>query len=118
MLPGMFREIPKVRQEPGRHRRWFEDDLLNLIVWLDPKGGVEGFQLCRGSHALTWRGGAGFSQGRVDEGDESPLKNLTPIVVPDATVPWDEMTAEFRARSATLEAPLRELILGRLQERK
>lgn len=118
MLIGMLREILHVRQEPGQRRRWFEDDHLDLIVWLDASEAVAGFQLCRGEHALTWRKEAGFTQGRLDEGDASPLKNLTPIVVPGGQVPWDEMVGEFRARSATLEGRFRELILSRLLARK
>ncbi len=116
-LCGVLKEIRAVRQEPGRRRRWFEDGELDLIVWLDAQGGVEGFQLCRGTQALTWRLGAGFASGRVDEGDESPLKNLTPIVVPNGEVPWDAFAEEFRRRSGVIETPLRELILARLAAR-
>ena len=115
---AVLTENRNVRQEPGRRRRWFEDDELDLIVWLDAKGAVEGFQLCHHEHALTWRLGAGFAHGRVDEGDDSPLKNLTPIITPDGAVPWAEMTEQFQARSGTLDARLRELILARLTARK
>ena len=110
----MLTENRNVRQEPGHHRRWFEGDGLELIVWQDAHTAVDGFQLCRAGQALTWRRGAGFVHTRVDEGDETPLKNLTPVLVPDGPVPWAELTAQFRAASATLEAGLRELILARL----
>lgn len=116
-LPTVLKENRHVRQEPGKRRRWFEDDELDLIVWLDAQGAVEGFQLCRAARALTWRQGAGFAHGCVDEGDASPLKNLTPIVVPDGPAPWAELLEQFTARSANLEAWLRELILARLAAR-
>ena len=45
-VPGVFREIKKVRQEPGPgSRRWFESDGMDLVVWLDAQGVVNGFQL-------------------------------------------------------------------------
>ncbi|MES2693667.1 MAG: hypothetical protein V4773_09350, partial [Verrucomicrobiota bacterium] len=71
----MLREIKNVRQEPGEgRRRWFESDGLELVVWLDARGRMTGFQLCydsgRHEHALTWREGGGFSHDRVDPGEE------------------------------------------------
>jgi len=113
----MLTESPQVRQEPGRSRRWFGDDQLELIVWLDEQEGVEGFQLCHGAQALTWRRAAGFTAGRIDEGDATPLKNLTPVVEPGGAVAWAELTELFRARSVPIEAKFRELILSRLEAR-
>ena len=113
----MLTENRHVRQEPGHRRRWFEDDGLELIVWLDAQDGVEGFQLCHSGQALTWRRGQGFTHARVDEGDETPLKNLAPVLVPNGAVPWAGVTEKFRACSGTLEARLRGLILERLSAR-
>lgn len=114
----MLREHRNVRQEPGQKRRWFEDEGFDLIVWLDSQDAVEGFQLCRDHEALTWRRGRGFAHGRVDEGDASPLKNESPIIVPNGQVPWAEVTADFTARSDSLEAGLRALILEHLAARR
>jgi hypothetical protein len=116
----MFTEIRNVRQERGSagRRRWFESDGLELVVWQDATGGLAGFQLCydwgKGEHALTWRPGAGFAHNGVDEGDASPLKNLTPVLTPDGVVPWAEVAARFAERSASLEPGLRQLISARL----
>ncbi|MDB6170383.1 MAG: hypothetical protein JWM88_3247 [Verrucomicrobia bacterium] len=114
----MFQEHRSVRQEPGQQRRWFEGDGLDLIVWLDDKNEVAGFQLCRDAHALTWRRGRGFAHGRIDEGDSTPLKNETPIIVPNGRVPWAELTKLFESHSGSLEPPLRDLILARLTARR
>ena len=110
----MFTENRNVRQEPGHRRRWFEHHGLELIVWLDGAELVEGFQLCRAGRALTWRRDAGFTHARVDEGDETPLKNLTPVLVAGTSVPWAGLIEDFRKSSATLEAGLREFVLQRL----
>ncbi len=125
MLARVFKEMRQVRQEPvaGR-RRWFDDDMLplELIVWYDGAGEVEGFQLCYnfggGEHALTWRLRAGFAHNAVDTGSTGPFGNLTPILIPDGAVPWAELTQRFAASAPTLEPALRELVGARLVEKK
>ncbi len=116
----MLTENRNVKQERAGRRRWFEDEEIELIVWYHPAGEVDGFQICYGrpdnSRALTWRTGAGFAHSRIDAGDTTPLKNETPVLAPDGTVPWAEVTALFRDRSATLEAPLRDLVLKKLAD--
>ena len=114
----MLKEHRNVRQEPGHRRRWFEGEGIDLIVWIDANSFVEGFQICRDDHALTWRRGFGFEYGRVDEGDDSPLKNLSPIIVPNGSIPWNAVVTQFQTLSDTLEPSLRELILGRLLAKK
>ncbi len=118
----MLKEFRNVRQEPeaaGR-RRWFDDDIqpLEFIVWYDAAGAIEGFQICydlgRGAHALTWRPVQGFVHNAVDTGSAGPLTNLTPILVPDGRVPWEEIIQRFEGCSATLEPTLRELVNARL----
>ena len=91
-------------------RRWFESDGLDLVVWLDAAGTPTGFQLCydlgHGERALTWRPNTGFAHHDVDSGDENPLKNETPILVPGEAVPWVELRKLFGARSASLRLRL------------
>jgi hypothetical protein len=119
----MLTEFRQVKQEPGGRRRWFESDGFELIVWYGAGGGIAGFQLCYGSgtaaeHALTWRQGTGFAHHFVDAGDDQPQRTETPVLLPDGAVPWEHLTALFAARSHTLDAGLRELVLQRLAARK
>jgi hypothetical protein len=119
----MLTEFRQVKQEPGGRRRWFESDGLELIVWYEAAGGIAGFQLCYGSgtvaeHALTWRQGIGFAHHFVDAGDDQPQRNETPVLLPDGAVPWENLTALFMARSRTLDADLRNVVLDRLATRK
>ena len=118
----MFKEFARVKQEAGEgRRRWFDDDGMELIVWLDPAGQPHGFQLCyqgagRREHTLTWRDPGGFAHNRVSSGDSRPDKNMTPILVPDGTVPWEQLRREFATRGVDLEPALREFITSRLAE--
>ncbi|HUR58698.1 MAG TPA: hypothetical protein VM029_13380 [Opitutaceae bacterium] len=119
----MLHEIKNVKQEPGAGpRRWFESDALELVVWYAAAGQITGFQLCYqrrdGEHALTWRAGAGFAHAAVDSGDESPLKNQTPILTPESDVPWHEIARLFDRESADLEPALRQLVHDKLAERE
>jgi hypothetical protein len=118
----VLREYHHVRQEPTGRRRWFEDTDLEFIVWHDGHGGVTGFQIIYwkpdGERALTWRPGTGFHHSRVDLGSDSPFKNETPILQPDSVIPWARIEELWTAHAETVEAPLRELVLARLKERR
>ena len=123
-LGAVLVEYKNVRQEPGcGPRRWFEGGGFELVVWYRADGPVEGFQILhrhrhRGrERALTWRDGAGFSHGRVDNGMGSPLKNLTPILLPNGGIPWEEVLREFDESSGSLEPALRALVRRRLEAR-
>lgn len=118
----VLHEIKNVKQErgPGR-RRWFESDGLELVVWLDARDEVTGFQICydfgHGEHALTWRRQSGFAHTGIDAGDESPFVNRTPVLRPaQIDPPWAELIRTFEARSVGLEPALRSLVLSRLAE--
>lgn len=120
---AMLTEIRNVKQERGAgRRRWFESEGLDFVVWLDAAGAPTGFQLCydlgRGERALTWRSGGGFTHSAVDGGDSTPLKNESPILVPDGATPWAALTKLFAERSGSLEPGLRELVLARLAAKK
>lgn len=115
----MFREFTQVRQEPGGgHRRWFESDGLDLIVWFGADESVTGFQLCydvgQGDHALTWRPKGKLEHHRIDLGDGGPESNLAPILTPAGPVPWETVISAFDRQSGSLEATLRTLVTQQL----
>ncbi|OIO58625.1 MAG: hypothetical protein COZ46_06145 [Verrucomicrobia bacterium CG_4_10_14_3_um_filter_43_23] len=83
----MLKEVENVHQSQGPgFRRWFTDDLLELIVWYDDDNYLEGFQLCYYDEedpcALTWRSDSSVIYSHIDVGDENPLVNQTPILHP------------------------------------
>jgi hypothetical protein len=117
----VFREFKNVRQEPGLRRRWFDSPDLELVVWYDSAGTQTGFQLIYwlrdGERALTWRTGAGFKHCRIDAGDDSPLKNMSPVLYADGVVPWPHVEQLFHRCAESLDPDLREHIVSRLQAR-
>ena len=117
-----MREIKNVKQEgSGGRRRWFESDGLELVVWSDVSGQVTGFQICydlgRGEHALTWRPGGGFAHASIDAGDDTPLKNQSPVLTPEGDAPWQEIARVFDEQSESLDVGLRQLVRDKLAQR-
>jgi hypothetical protein len=114
-------EYKNVRQVPGQGlRRWFEGEHSELVVWYRPDAKtVEGFQILyrlQGrERALTWRAGGGFEHSQVESGTASPFKNLTPILLPNGSIPWPQVLAEFAEDSVALEPELRALVRERLE---
>lgn len=105
--------------EPGK-RRWFADEEMDLIVWYSDAGAVTGFQLCYDKsgveHALTWRDTGTLIHEAVDQGEDLPTENRTPILSSGGAAPLERVARDFAARSAGLETELRSLVLSRLGE--
>ena len=112
----MLRETPDVRQIPGEPpRRWFADDFFDLIVWLEPDGSLNGFQLCydRDFHprALTWTKAAGYSHAAIDDGDcaEGAHKS-SPVLVSDGAFDAESVYKRFERESALLPESIRKAV--------
>ena len=98
--------------------RWFSDSYADLYVWYDAAGSIAGFQLCynkdRDEHSLTWKRGSGYAHNSIDAGDDTPLSNQTPIVVPDGLCPLDTLRGKFISRAAQLPPEVRACVLDAL----
>jgi len=117
----MLKEVKSTKSEKGQKRRWFSDDYFDLIVWSGNNGdGVTGFQLCYDKdemeRAFSWSADTGTSHNRIDDGEASPFKNMTPILVPDGAVPYEELLRQFHARARELDKDIFELIKIKLKE--
>ncbi len=99
-------------------RRWFFDDSMDLIVWVDEDSTILGFQLCyefmRDELAFTWTADSGYSNSRVDTGEASPEKNLSPILIRDRHFPKERVLKRFRSCSTDLDQGIRRQVLSRL----
>jgi hypothetical protein len=116
----MLREICDVRQVPGEpKRRWFSDETLDLIVWLDERQEILGFQLCYdktgNQRALTWRRDGGYSHQRVDDGEWRPGKyKQSPILLADGRCDMTALAAEFSRRAQSIEPAIVAFVQARL----
>ena len=100
-------------------RRWFGDEYFDLIVWYRNGEPVE-FQLCydrgRNEHSLTWKKGGAVQHSRIDDGEEDPSRNMSPILVPDGAVPYQLLLQKFNERAVELEREVFTLVLRQLEE--
>lgn len=117
----MLSEIAGVRQDgPDQKRLWFQDEFFDLFVWADPTGKVLAFQLCydrlRRERVLAWNEKSGFIHRRVDDGEQTPLKNRAPILVADGAFPAAKVAAEFERRNTALENSLQDFIRVKIRE--
>jgi hypothetical protein len=118
----MFRESPHVCQiarEP--RRRWFSDGDLELIIWLDKKSRIVGFQLCyevgKQLKALTWHENDGFLHSGVDDGDNRPGRSkATPVLIPDATFDKGNIGKRFAQSSQTLPVEIADFVKKKIPE--
>ena len=115
-----LREIPQVRQVPGEaRRRWFSSVNFDLIVWLNERNGIDGFQLCYDKtgeeRALTWRHGTGFSHAAVDSGEDRTGKyKSSPILVPDGRFDGGTIAARFKEESTAIDPGIAGFVFDKL----
>ncbi len=118
----MLSEIRKVRQISGDpKRRWFNDEKMDLVLWLDDAGEFSGFQLSYNKpyaeKAVTWSCLRGFSHQGIDNGESRPGKYKgTPILVPDGTLDSWSLCGEFRSRAKNLDGVIVDFVSRRLVE--
>jgi len=115
----MLKEIISTKHPAKSTRKWFSDDYFDLIVWIDQNGAISGFQLCydkfEKERALTWTKKDGYRHERIDDGESSPTKNLSPILVPDGICPTQEIIELFLLNSAEIDSQLRSFIVDKLR---
>ena len=116
----MLREIVTGQAAREPRRRWFSNDDFDLVVWFDDVGGITGFQLCydrsRVERALTWTATDGYRHFRVDAGEATPLKNLTPILTSGGEFARDRVIAGFVEAADGIDPTIRSFVIQRLQE--
>jgi len=113
----MLREALYER-EPNR--RWFSDDDFDLIVWFSEAATIVAIQLCYDKsgteRAVTWSRPRGHEHFRVDDGEHSPLRNETPLLVANGPFRTDRLVEMFLRASVTLEPAIRSFVVARLLE--
>jgi hypothetical protein len=101
-------------------RRWLGDDYFDLIVWYENDGSIHGFQLCYDKpgqeRSLIWTLKRGFVHTGIDEGEQTPFANCTPILVPDGVFPAALVREQFNRRSSQIDELIREFVLAKIQE--
>ena len=117
----MLREIRNPRQIPNeRPRRWYADESMDLVVWLDDDGAVGGFQLTYDNAgvecALTWAPRSGFRHDSVDDGEGRPGRyKAAPILVPYGDFDAQGVAERFKQRAAGIDPGVSGFVYAKLR---
>lgn len=121
-MNALLREIPNPRQIAGElPRRWFSNEDMDLIVWVDDDGSIAAFQLAydqlRLEHAVTWKRKSGFSHDLVDDGEGRPGKyKAAPLLIPDGEFAAPEVAARFKTGAADIDGAVSRFVYAKLLE--
>jgi hypothetical protein len=66
--------------------------------------------------AVTWSPPRGHEHFRVDAGEDSPLRNETPLLVADGPSPKDRIAEMFLRAAEALDPAIRSFVVARLLE--
>lgn len=113
----MLIERKHASQSSDAHRRrWFANDELDLILWLDERGDALGFQLCydklTGEKALTWHNDEGYTHLGVDDGEGRPgAYKSSPTLCKELPMDADRVSRIFRRNAKNLGIELQQFVL-------
>jgi len=118
MLQEIF--LTQTQSSEG-YKRWFQDDYFDLFIWQDfYSSDIVSFQLCYDracrERVIGWHQDYGFEHFRVDDGEQTPYKNMTPVFVNENMFPYREVLQNFIDRSEYLDEYIRIFIIEKLQE--
>lgn len=94
---------------------------MDLIVWYDPIGEIDGFQLCYDKQheekALTWSSECGLLHDQVDDGENRPGRyKSAPILTRDGEIPFTHVLEAFQTLSEDLDPQVRQFVNARLEQ--
>jgi hypothetical protein len=112
-----LREVQAFQREGELRRRWFASTHADLVVWQDAAG-ISSFEFCydkpQDEHVLRWRKGEGFRHARVDDGEDNPARNRTPIHIADGEFDLGRLAARFRQLGSDIDPEIYQFVLARL----
>jgi hypothetical protein len=116
----MLQEFPVTQRTTEPLRRWFADEYFDLVVWTSETNAIVAFELCydkpRFERALTWSGEHGWGHFRVDSGEDTPVKNRTPILASDGSFPKAQVLAHLSEAPTAIDPTVRAFVLTKLQD--
>lgn len=111
--------VRQIRDEPNR--RWFQDEDSDLVVWIDDRRAIVGFQLgydkIHDERALTWHAGCGFLHSGVDSGEGQPGRHkAAPLLAADGAFDAETVASAFLGHCDALDATITHFIHAKLLE--
>ncbi len=117
----MLTEFQLKQDEPSSIKRWFQDDYFDLFIWQNNFGQIISFQLCYdrlgNERVISWDQERGFGHHRVDDGESSPYKNMTPIFIKEGVfLSYNEVVPKLIQSGRQISQDITSFILQKLNE--
>ena len=117
----MLRELRLTQRDPsGTRKRWFQDDFFDLFTWQEQNGEVTSFQLCYDrlgvERVFSWDQDRGFGHHRIDDGEASPHKNMTPVFIMDGPFSPTEVIPKFIKASEPISKTIKTFVMQKIFE--
>jgi len=116
----MLTEICLKQNENKTIKRWFQDEYFDLFTWQDKTGQITCFQLCYdrlgNERVISWDNERGFAHHRIDDGEASPHKNMSPVFVKDGIFPYQQVRTKFLEASPQITSQIYTFIIQKLNE--
>ncbi len=117
----MLKEYPTRQHKGELKRRWFSSIYFDLIIWQNDLSEITKFQLCYDKlgkeRALTWTEGRDFDHNFIDDGEATPLRNESPVLLADGLFPAKEVLNKFITDSGVIEQQIRSFIIEKLNQK-
>ena len=120
----MLKEIPNTISDHQRAGcRWFRSEHADLYVWPEEDNIVEAvgaFEYCYRKldreYRLSWNSRNGIRHARVEDGESSPLRNDSPLIVPGNPPDLAMAARHFREEGLGMDPRIYRFILNVLYE--
>jgi len=116
----MLTEFCLTQNSNSVKKRWFQDDYFDLFTWQDNTGRIINFQLCYdrqgNEHVILWDFEKGFGHYRIDDGESSPHKNMSPVFVSNGFFLHSEVKIKFLKSSRHITQDIGTFIIEKLDE--
>ncbi len=104
----MLREYSISNQDNKSPTKWFKDEDLELSVWFNSNDQIRSFELSYDKlnveHSIRWEEGKSIKHYQVDNGEQSPLFNSSPILVANGPIDKSRILDLFKTHAQTIEA--------------
>ncbi|MDM8558864.1 hypothetical protein [Candidatus Parabeggiatoa sp. HSG14] len=116
----MLTELLLTQDEYPITKRWFQDDYFDLFTWQNAKDQITCFQLCYDrlgyERVISWDCERGFGHHRVDDGENSPHKNMTPVLIREGIFPYKDVMPQFIESSKQINQDIHQFVTQKLNE--
>lgn len=111
--------VKQIAGEP--HRRWFEDDYFDLLVWENELGQIVQFQLyydkLHNQRSLTWKEQIGYLHNKVDDGENKPGRyKATPILVDCGVFDSNAISKKFKYKSKDIATTVSTFVFSKIRD--